>query len=223
MGLSNADIIISGWNGKMGQALRRLSHFYFQGQVYDFKGIRENCADKSLIWMDFSHESAFNSVVEGVIKYRCPLVMGTTGLSQNQMERLKELSQQVPIVYDANFSLGIHILRRLIRTLPNMREFDVSVYESHHLTKKDSPSGTAKNLQKDLQIALKTCNHIPILSHRGGGIRGEHKIIFSGNNEILTLKHEVLDRAVFAEDALSAAVWVLGKTCGYFSMEDCLS
>jgi len=223
MGLINADVIISGWNGKMGQALRRLSHSYFQGQLHNFKELRESHLSESVVWIDFSNKSAFNDVVDKVVRYKCPLVMGTTGLSKDQISRLKVLSKTVPVVYDANFSLGIHILRRLIRALPSMHGFDVSVYESHHLTKKDSPSGTAKNLRRDLQVVLKINGDIPILSHRGGGIRGEHEIIFSGNNEVLTLKHEVLDRTVFAEGALSAAVWVLDKPCGYFSMEDCLS
>ncbi len=222
MVLSNTDIIISGWNGKMGQTLRRLAHLFFSGSLYDFKLLKGKTIETSVVWIDFSHASAFESVINDVRQRRCPLVMGTTGLSQNQMEQLKVLSTCVPVVYDTNFSVGIHILRKVLRALPSMHGFDVTIFESHHASKKDCPSGTAKTLQQDIKKTCASDVSIPILSHRGGGIRGEHSVVLAGENEVLTLKHSVLDRSVFAEGALSAAVWILKQSCGLFSMEDVL-
>lgn len=222
MVLSNTDIVISGWNGKMGQTLRRLAHLFFSGSLYDFKSLKGKSIKTSMVWIDFSHANAFESVIEEVRQRQCPLVMGTTGLLQNQMEQLKALSSRVPVVYDTNFSVGIHVLRKLLRALPFMYKFDITIFESHHASKKDCPSGTAKTLQQDIKQACATRVAIPILSHRGGGIRGEHSVVLSGENEVLTLKHSVLDRSVFAEGALSAAVWILKQSCGFFSMEDVL-
>ena len=216
MGLNNFDIIISGWSGKMGRTLRTLAPFYFSGEIYDYKSIKGIVLNHP-IWIDFSNQSLINIVIDNVKHLHCPLVMGTTGLKDEDWVHLKDLSQQIPLFYDTNFSLGLHLLRKLIASIPKqISNFDVSIFESHHSSKKDSPSGTAKTLQSDL-LALGIKN-IPILSHRGGGIRGEHEIILAGDNEILTLKHEVLDRSVFAEGALKAAAWLLNKPNGLYNM-----
>ena len=149
--------------------------------------------------------------------------MGTTGLIEKNIQQLKNLSQKVPVFYDTNFSVGIHVVRALIKHLPQVcTDFDISIFESHHASKKDAPSGTAKTLANDIQ-AYCNSKSIPILSHRGGGIRGQHSIIFAGTNEVITLQHETLDRLVFAEGALKAAQWCLNKPNGFFCMEDLLS
>ena len=220
MPLNDSDVIISGWNGKMGHAIRALTPFYFSGMLWNPTTLHID-ALKHPVWIDFSNAQLFDNILQKVQEIHCPLIMGTTGLSAEQHEKLKQVSQCLPIFYDTNFSLGIHLLRKLLKHLPQENSFDVSIIESHHITKKDSPSGTAKSLQNILKQQLKT-DVIPILSHRGGGIRGEHHIIFSGQNEILTLKHEVLDRSVFAEGALKAAVWCTSKSNGLFNMEDLL-
>ena len=221
MGLNNFDVILSGWSGKMGRTLRTLAPFYFSGEIYDYKAI-EGISLNYPIWIDFSHPSIFKVIIEKVKHLRCPLVMGTTGLSEEDFACLKALSQFVPVFYDTNFSLGLHVLKKLVAAMPEqISNFDVSIFESHHASKKDSPSGTAKTLQSDLtSLGIKD---VPILSHRGGGIRGEHTIILAGDNEILTLKHEVLDRSVFAEGALKAAVWLLNQPNGLFHMKDFIS
>jgi len=221
MDLNNFDVIISGWSGKMGLALRKLAPFYFSGKIYDYKSI-EGISLNHPIWIDFSNQAVFPTIITQVGRLHCPLVMGTTGLKEEDWECLKDLSQQIPVFYDTNFSLGVHLLRKLVASMPQqISNFDVSILESHHSSKKDSPSGTAKALQADLsKIGIK---NVPILSHRGGGIRGEHEIILAGDNEILTLKHEVLDRSVFAEGALKAAVWLLKQSKGLYNMEHFIS
>ena len=207
----------------MGRTLRNLAPNYFSGNLYDGQHLATQ-PSAPFVWIDFSHASCFDFVIEKVRTLNCPLVMGTTGLTEGNFQQLKVLSQQIPVFYDTNFSLGIHIIRKLLKQLPSIcTDFDISIFESHHASKKDAPSGTAKTLAADIK---KHCGHskdIPILSHRGGGIRGQHSIIFSGQNEVITLQHEALDRSVFAEGALKAAQWCLGKTNGFFSMEALLS
>lgn len=222
MGLNKADIIISGWNGKMGRVLRNLAPDYFSGNIYDWKQTAR--PSLPLVWIDFSNASCCEAIIKNVRTLNCPLVMGTTGLTEENHKQLKILSQQVPVFYDTNFSLGIHIVRKLIKHLPQaLNDFDVSIVESHHSSKKDAPSGTAKTLANDIQECCGKTQSISILSHRGGGIRGKHSIILAGQNEIVTLQHEALDRSIFAEGALKAAQWCLSKTNGLYSMEDLLS
>ena len=207
----------------MGRTLRNLAPNYFSGNLYDWKHLTTK-PNIPFVWIDFSHAGSFASVIEKVRSLSCPLVMGTTGLTKENLQQLKILSQQIPVFYDTNFSVGIHIVRRLLKHLPKVcANLDISIFESHHASKKDAPSGTAKTLANDIKEHCGPSKDVSILSHRGGGIRGQHSIIFAGPNEIITLQHEALDRSVFAEGALKAAQWCLSKTSGFFSMEDLLS
>ena len=116
MDLYKADVIISGWNGKMGRTLRSLVPNYFSGHLHD--GLYLNVRPKTpLVWIDFSHASCFNTVIDAVRMLNCPIVMGTTGLAEKDLQQLKILSQQVPVFYDTNFSVGIHILRNLFKSI----------------------------------------------------------------------------------------------------------
>ena len=220
MEIVKADVIISGWNGKMGQALRALLPRYFSGQVIDANELTRNTLSLSKIWIDFSHVSAFEKWITSVNELHCPLVMGTTGLNKQHWSQLRNLSQNLPILYDANFSEGMQILRQIFKQLPNVSTFDCHILESHHKTKKDRPSGTAKVLMEDL--SKKTNQSIVVSSIRAGGIRGEHTVILAGNNEQITFKHEVWDRAVFAEGALKAAQWLLQQSHGFFNFNSVL-
>jgi 4-hydroxy-tetrahydrodipicolinate reductase len=149
--------------------------------------------------------------------------MGTTGLSKAQMRQLVQLSKGQVVVYDSNFSVGANILKKLAyQAGMALKDFSVTIFEAHHGTKKDQPSGTAKSLRQVLLSGQP--RQIPILSLRGGGIRGEHAVIFSGMDEILSLKHEVLDRKVFAQGALYAIEWIIQKkpSHGLYNMQDVL-
>ncbi|MDR1254952.1 MAG: 4-hydroxy-tetrahydrodipicolinate reductase [Puniceicoccales bacterium] len=190
--------------------------------IYD----AHHCADDLLqpwVWMDFSNSNAFAWIIENVRIKKCPLVMGTTGLSKAQMHQLVQLSKRQTVVYDSNFSVGANILKKLVHQAGiELKDFSVTIFEAHHGTKKDQPSGTAKSLQQILLSDRR--KQIPILSLRGGGIRSEHSVIFSGMDEILSLKHEVLDRKVFAQGALYAVEWIIRKkpSHGLFNMQDVL-
>lgn len=219
MALANANIILSGADGKMGHALAILIPQFFCGQVFDAKGIDLSRISGPVLWIDFSHALVFDSILTKVKLLQCPLVMGTTGLSSAQQHALVRLGRTLPVFYDTNFSLGIMLLRHLIQSLPQGLAFDVGLLESHHRFKVDKPSGTAKTLQADLKRRL---GEVPveILSHRGGGIFGEHQIVLAGLHEKITLTHEALDRTVFAEGALQAAQWLLMQRPGFYHMED---
>ena len=125
MDLNNFDVIISGWSGKMGLALRKLAPFYFSGKIYDYKSI-EGISLNHPIWIDFSNQAVFPTIITQVGRLHCPLVMGTTGLKEEDWECLKDLSQQIPVFYDTNFSLGVHLLRKLVASMPQqISNFDV--------------------------------------------------------------------------------------------------
>ena len=109
---------------------------------------------------------------------------------------------------------------QILKSLPDVSAFDCQILEAHHRSKKDRPSGTAKVLMQVLSD--KTQQSIPMTSVRAGGIRGEHTIILSSNNEQITLKHEVWDRSVFAEGALKAAQWLLQQSHGFFNFNSVL-
>lgn len=220
MEIVKANVIISGWSGKMGQALRALLPQYFSGKVVDPNELDRYSLSSSKVWIDFSHASAFDKWIALVTQLQCPLVMGTTGLNEQQLRQLRDLSEGQPVLYDANFSEGIHIVHQILKSLPDVSAFDCQILEAHHRSKKDSPSGTAKALMTDLSD--KTQQSVPISSVRAGGIRGEHTIILAGNNEQITLKHEVWDRSVFAEGALKAAQWLLQQSHGFFNFNSVL-
>ena len=150
MEIVKADVIISGWSGKMGQALRALLPQYFPGKVVDANELDRCSLSSSKDWIDFSHASAFDKWITKVTQLQCPLVMGTTGLNGQQLRQLQDLSEGQPVLYDANFSEGIHIVRQILKSLPDVSAFDCQILEVHHKSKKDSPSGTANVLMKDL-------------------------------------------------------------------------
>lgn len=171
------------------------------------------------------------------------LVIGTTGLSQDQTRRIDEASQRIAIVRSGSFSLGINLLLGLVERAArsfDARDFDIEVFEAHHRRKVDAPSGTALMLGEaaargrgvDLKDVIQPARHgltgarpegeIGFSVMRGGGIIGEHSVTFAGEEEILTISHSSRDRSLFARGAVTAARWVAGKGAGTFDMQDVL-
>ena len=142
-----------------------------------------------------------------------PLVIGTTGHSQEQRRIIEETAQSVPIVFASNFSVGVNVLFWLTRKAAELlgSDFDPEIVETHHRMKKDAPSGTAKTLAEILKTARKTRDEIPIQSIREGDVVGEHTVIFNGPGERLELTHRAASREIFARGALRAAKWIIGK------------
>ena len=171
------------------------------------------------------------------------LVIGSTGLSQEDERAVREASGRIAIVKSGNFSLGVNVLVGLVaqaaRALP-ARDYDIEVSEAHHRRKVDAPSGTALMLgraaaqgrgedlravevrARDGLTGPRITGSIGFSVTRGGGIVGEHSVILAAEDEILTLSHSARDRSLFARGAVAAAVWIAGRPAGLYDMQDVL-
>jgi 4-hydroxy-tetrahydrodipicolinate reductase len=174
--------------------------------------------------IDFSHADATTEICRAALKHGKPLVIGTTGHSDEHLGMIKETAHSLPIVFASNFSIGVNVLFWLTRKTAEQlgSEFEPEIIEAHHKMKKDAPSGTAKTLAEILEASQKTQSKIPIQSIREGDIVGEHTVIFSGPGERLELTHRAASREIFARGALRAAKWVITQPPGLYSMQNVL-
>lgn len=197
------------------------------------------------VLIDFSTAAATRELVEsagGALAGR-GLVTGTTGLEDDTLEQLDALSSRAAVLTAANFSLGVNLLLALTRRVAaalDPSSYDIEIIEAHHRRKVDAPSGTALALGEAAaagrgvplsevrrdgrsgQTGARTEGEIGFHAIRGGGIVGEHRVQFAGERERIELVHDALDRAVFAEGALTAARWMSGRGSGRFTMQDVL-
>lgn len=171
------------------------------------------------------------------------LVIGSTGFDPAQRAAVEAAAKVVPVVLSGNFSLGVNVMLGLVREAAarlDARDWDIEIFEAHHRRKADAPSGTALMLGEaaagargsDLATlkaplrngvsAPREAGQIGFTSQRGGGIVGEHQVVFAADDEILTLSHSARDRALFARGAVEAAIWVVGKPPGLYDMQDVL-
>jgi 4-hydroxy-tetrahydrodipicolinate reductase len=176
----------------------------------------------------------------GHLSYRKPVVIGTTGLDEEQLAKVEEAAKSVPIVLAPNMSVGINLLREVVRDLSNkLAGYDVEVVEAHHKNKKDAPSGTAlllaraaaegrvQNLEEVAVYgregtAPRREGEIGIHALRGGAVVGEHRLIFYSEGEEIEVVHRALSRRTFADGALRAAKFVASAEPGLYSMRDVL-
>lgn len=174
-------------------------------------------------------------------KHGCPFVCGTTGFSDDEMNNLRQISEGCALVYASNFSLSVALLSSLVmraaRLLP-ATHFDAEIMEMHHRKKVDSPSGTALRLGESIAKARgeEHRGEQPVIDRsglrarggvgygvlRGGGVVGEHRVLFASDNERLTLSHESFSRSIFARGALSSALWAIEQKAGFYSIDDVL-
>lgn len=173
--------------------------------------------------IDFSVADATGAVCRACAAHQKPLVLGTTGHDATQKGSIIAAAEQIPIVYAANFSVGVNALFALTRRAAELlgSEFDVDVIEMHHRTKKDSPSGTAKRLLEILR-KVRGDHGVAAQSVRAGDIVGEHTVLFVGPGERLELTHRAASRETFAVGALRAARWVVDQPAGLYNMENVL-
>lgn len=175
--------------------------------------------------IDFSAPAATAEVCAACARMKKPLVLGTTGQSAAEKESVAAAARVVPIVFAANFSVGVNTLFALTRKAAQLlgEEFDLDVIEMHHRMKKDAPSGTAKRLLEILrEVRGGGDDGIAVQSIRAGDIVGEHTVIFTGRGERLELTHRAGSRENFAIGALRAARWALQQPPGLYNMENVL-
>lgn len=186
--------------------------------------------------IDFSSPKASLNLVEAAKKTKTPLLIGTTGLSAEQKNSITEASHTLPILLSSNTSLGVNTLSYILPILCKMLpDFDLELLEIHHRQKKDAPSGTAQLLIEAIKTARpeiqpltdrglerKTKNDMMVASLRGGTIPGTHTVYFLGEEEFITITHEATSRQIFVDGALKAALWLVSKPNGLYSMQDVL-
>ncbi len=196
------------------------------------------------IIIDFTHPNSLNSLLEFATKKNIGIVLCTTGHSPEQIKEISESTKKIPIFMSYNMSIGINVLQILLQKgLKSLyKDYDIEVIEKHHNQKLDSPSGTAIMLMNTIENYAKNIlnedvtftygrsgekkrykKEIGVHSIRGGNIIGEHEIMFSGNNEIIELKHTALSRDVFAQGALTAALYLYGKEPNLYNMNSMLN
>ncbi len=197
--------------------------------------------ENSEVIIDFTLPEGTQALLEKLLITPKPLVSGTTGLNDHQMNLLKELSQKAPVLYATNMSLGIAILKRLVSIASEkLRDFDIEIVEMHHRYKKDAPSGTALTLAefaanargleldkvrvsgRDGNIGERTKDEIGVFALRGGDIVGRHTVGFYNEGEFLELNHTATSRDTFAKGAIRAAKWVVSQEPGLYTIDECL-
>lgn len=219
-------------DGQMGQAIRQLA--LDKGwQVTAVIGERESAegvgiSRKSLgepdVAVEFTQPDAAVANATACLRGSVPVVVGTTGWYESLPEVTRIANETgTPLLWSPNFSLGVNVMievaRYAARLMRNLEDFDAHIVETHHARKKDAPSGTAIAIAKAASDALE--RPIPTTSIRAGSVPGTHELLFDGAFEQLSILHEARDRRVFAEGALTAADWLVGKK-GVFTMRDVL-
>lgn len=246
-------VLMSGCNGRMGQVISKMVET--DDKVKIVAGVDVNteknndypvfanpfdCDIAVDVIIDFSHPSAFNNLTKYAIEKKTPLVMATTGLSNEQTESLKEVAKSTPVFFSSNMSLGVNLLVDLVKKAAKFLDsnYDIEIIEKHHNQKIDAPSGTALTIADSINSVLnekceyiydrhsrrkkRSPNEIGIHSIRGGNIVGEHSVIFAGTDETIEIKHEASSKDVFAVGAIKAAKFVADKEPGLYGMSDML-
>ena len=168
------------------------------------------------ILIDCSLPEAFDKMLSFAKKFNVPLIVATTGLTEKNINNLKEYSKIKPVVQSYNFSLGIQILFELTKVAKEkLPDWDVEISETHHRFKKDKPSGTAKMIKE-----IFGDKKVNTTSLRLGNVPGDHTISFAGLGEILSIQHRALSRRTFAEGILIATEFSLKKDKGFYSFTD---
>lgn len=200
----------------------------------------ENITEKPDVIIDFSVPVATFNILAYASQNHVPVVIATTGFSEEEEEKIKEYSKKIPIFKSANMSYDIMIMKKLLQWLaPLLKDTDIEITETHHNRKVDSPSGTAEMLADSINASLgntlhreynrhdkrekREKNEIGMHSIRGGNIVGEHTVQFFGEFETFELKHTSYSRNVFAEGAIKAAKFLVTMPDGLYNMEDMCS
>lgn len=188
--------------------------------------------------IDFSHRANTKALLAFAIENNLPLVLATTGHTDEETEEIKKASEKIPLFFAANYSVGIALLIELAKkTAESLPDAEIEIIEKHHNRKVDAPSGTALSIARELMsvrpgseihrgrdgFGKRKPNEIGIHAVRMGNIVGDHEVIIGTQNQTITLKHEAHSRALFAEGAITAARFILGKSAGLYDMKSMIS
>ena len=236
---------ISGARGRMGRAVSQALDARSDVVVAARFDRGEN-VDLSLcdVVIDFSTPEASVALAKACAEVGGPaLVIGSTGMSPEQEAEIEKAAEKIAIVKSGNFSLGVNMLIGLVRNAAQRLDgvnWDVEITEAHHRRKVDSPSGTALMLgeaaAEGRRVDLADVRSAPydgvqgpreegtigFSVIRGGGIIGEHSVMFASEDEVLTLSHSAIDRSLFAKGAVAASAWVRSRPAGLYDMQDVL-
>ena len=213
----------------------------FDGIVNDYpvyKSINE-CDIEADAVIDFASAMAVDTLLDYCLEKKLPVVLCTTGLSEEQLKRVTEASKSIPVLKSANMSVGVNLLIKILRDNAKILSdagFDIEIVEKHHKMKKDAPSGTALALADSINESMdnkfkytfdrsdrmeaRHADEIGISAVRGGTIVGDHDVIFAGEDEVVTFSHTAYSRAIFAKGSIAAAKFLAGKAPGYYNMQD---
>ncbi len=234
--INKLKIGLLGGAGRMGQevqgVLQTLKHvpFLFVGHkkqpeisfvmnVPDLRNIEKEILQEVDVWIDFSSPAGFFELLK--LTANTPIVSGTTGFTALELSRMNQQAKNRPIFWSSNMSVGLWCFRQALKSFSSLSEFDFAIDEIHHTQKKDSPSGTALMLQSDLEKIVNKKIATP-LAHRLGGVFGIHTVHAASANEMISFKHQALNRKVFATGAVQAAEWVVKQKKGLYTMDDML-
>lgn len=177
------------------------------------------------VLIEFTLPGATIKNLEACLKHNVKMVIGTTGFTPAQIEKIKAASEKIPIVFASNMSVGVNIFFKLLEHLTTMlpSEYSARLIEAHHIHKKDAPSGTAKTLASIIEAnSDHKMPHEEIHSIREGEIIGDHEIIFEGPEDVIAIKHHAKNRDIFAKGSLVAAKFLKDKPAGLFDMQKVL-
>jgi len=225
-------------NPNIGKTLREIGICDSDVKIADSSHLQEAVKEAD-VYLTFTTPEAEVANLPVAASLGKRIVMGTTGLTDEQMEKIKEaVSKKVPAIFSPNYAIGVNIMFQFTKTLARLPlDYDFSITEIHHTGKKDAPSGTAKKLGELVSEARKYLTtvygreginprkpgELEILSARVGGVAGIHDLIVAGPYEMIRIEHTAFSRSVFAQGALFAAEWICKQTKpGIYSMDDVL-
>lgn len=242
--------IVNGAGGAMGKVLCDIIKNSEKHETVAFCSMEYTTDKENLIYsnikeyegeadciIDFSHHSATKDVTEYAVERNIPLVVATTGQTEEEKLMISEAAKRIPLFCSANMSFGVAILSCLAKIVAKaIPDCDIEIIEKHHNRKLDVPSGTALLLADSIKSVKDECEYnigrhengkrtkteIGIHAVRMGNEVGTHEVIFATNSQVITLKHEAENRGLFAEGAITAAEFLKGKEAGYYNMDHIL-
>ncbi len=245
-------ILMHGCNGKMGRMITEIvkneEDAVIAAGVDKFTGIPNDypvfeeiaqCDVDVDVVIDFSNAGAVDELLDYCVKKSLPVVLCTTGLSDEQLKKVDECSEKIAVLKSANMSMGINLLLKLLKDAAKVLApagYDIELVEKHHSQKLDAPSGTALALADSINEAMgneyeyvydrsqvrkkRDAKEIGISAVRAGTIVGEHEVIFAGTDEVIEFKHTAYSRSVFAKGAVEAGKFLAGQPAGMYDMGD---